>query len=177
MRIAIKVDVRDVVSSPLSIGIRWFLFCLKVESLNFSHINFQVIPSPVDPRIILSKLKKISNTWNIFVVENVDESRCLKLCIFSIIIRNSVILVSLGSRYSLLYSLQFWPWSEVVWLSIYWPEVETRSHFDLKTENFKLSLRLCYWPDWPQTSCVALVLTCRTRMWVRIMFYGNEKFW
>ena len=107
MRIAIKVDVRVVISSPIFIGTHRFFFYLEVESLNFSHVNFHVIPSPVDPRNILSKLKEISNTWNIFVVENVDESRCLKFCISSIIIRNSVILISLKSWYSQLYSLQF----------------------------------------------------------------------
>ena len=97
MRIAIKVDVRVVISSSLFIGTHRFFFYLKVESLNFSYVNFHVIPSAGDPRNILSKLKEISNTSNIFEVGNVDESRCLKLCIFSVIIRNSVILVSLES--------------------------------------------------------------------------------
>ena len=99
-----------------------------------------------------------------------DKLPCLKKHIFFILNWNSAILVLFKRWYSQLCALQFWDRSEVVCLSGYLHEVELSSQFDLKVAMFKLSLRLRYWPDWPQTSCVALVITCRTRLWVKIMF-------
>ena len=106
-----------------------------------------------------------------------DKLPCLKQRIFFILNRNSAILVLFKRWYSRLYSLQFWDWFGVVCLSVHCPEMELSSQFGLKAAMFYLSLWLRYWPDWPQTSCVALVITCRTRMWVKIMFLWKWEFW